>query len=53
MKTIYYTLIVLFMGANFISCTTDNITDTEEIQLEEFKTTGEDGEYEPEDEGGN
>lgn len=53
MKAVYYLLIVLFIGVNVTSCTTDSITDTESIQLEELATEGEDGHVEAEDEGGN
>ncbi len=53
MKTIFYILIALFMTASFTSCTADSITDNSEIAPEELATTGEDGQVEHEDEGGN
>ncbi|MFT5891318.1 MAG: hypothetical protein ACI9Y7_001419 [Dokdonia sp.] len=42
MKTVLYIMIVLFMGANFASCSTDPID--EEIPVE--GTVGEDGQVE-------
>jgi hypothetical protein len=48
MKSIFYIIVVLFMGANFTSCTPEALVD----QVEETATTGEDGEIGGEDEGG-
>ena len=48
MKSIFYIIVVLFMGANFTSCTPEVLVD----QVEETATTGEDGEIGGEDEGG-
>lgn len=48
MKTIFYIMIVLCMGANFTSCTPDAITN----QVEEVATEGDDGEIGGEDDDG-
>lgn len=40
------------MGVNFTSCTTDSLTETEELYSDIFATEGEDPEIEEEDEGG-
>ncbi len=53
MKTIFYILIALFMSTTFTSCTADSVSDNVELSVEEVATTGEDGHYEDEDEGGN
>ncbi len=53
MKTIFYTLVMLFMGATFTSCTADNISDNVDASVEEVATNGEHGHVEDEDEGGN
>jgi len=49
MKTLLYVIIVLFVGVNFTSCTPEEVlTD----QVEQTKTTGEDGELGGEDDDG-
>jgi len=43
MKTIFYVIIVLFMGANLVSCTADNPAE-DELKLSEIQSVGgEDG----------
>ena len=51
MKTIFYLFIVLFMSANFTSCTPTSLTENSTEQ----STGGEDGEVEDDedDDGGN
>lgn len=51
MKTIFYIMIALFMGANFTSCSIDNLEETEELHTDVLATEGEDPEIEDEDEG--
>ncbi len=54
MKTIFYILTILFISANFTSCTDDSLAETESLYVDEVvATTGEHGHVEDEDEGGN
>ncbi len=53
MKTILYTLIALFLTANFTACTADSIADNEPLTVEEVATDGGNGHVGSEDEGGN
>ncbi len=44
MKTIFYILTILFISANFTSCTDDSLAETESLYVDEVvATTGEDG----------
>ncbi|WP_346882867.1 hypothetical protein [uncultured Algibacter sp.] len=45
MKTIFYIMIVLFVGANFTSCSPEALVD----QVEEVAINGDDGEIEEEE----
>lgn len=52
MKTLFYILIAFVIGTTFTSCTTDSLTETEELYTNVLATEGEVGEIEEEDEGG-
>ncbi len=53
MKTLFYILIALCIITNLTSCTADSIAENEPQLIDEVSTTGENGEVDGEDEGGN